>query len=324
MQKLLNHPNPIFMKLEKNYNCSQAELYAVCNLGWQNYKLKLTGFANHKAKYTMAFGDAAIAEVLAAKNLPDYITRAAVPESTRIQMQELAAKCLANWQALKSYIRDAFKESQYKPMLESAGSKHYRRASNGGWDGLQSLVTAAALFITNNTVALSKEGENMPEAFPDQFTADKEAFENTYATYLLDSQGSVTGTSEKNIANNAIAAALAKMFADGQIIFKDDPATKEMFVFEALLQFVTKPGESGLRIVAIESVTELPIEGLQVIAQPGNVIGTTDENGVLILSLPENSYSIIGMKDGYNSFNEEVNITTGVVSRKNVELTKTA
>jgi len=45
---------------------------------------------------------------------------------------------------------------------------------------------------------------------------------------------------------------------------------------------------------------------------------------VLVLPLAQDSYSIIGIKDGYESFTEELNITTGVVSRRNIVLTKTA
>jgi len=81
---------------------------------------------------------------------------------------------------------------------------------------------------------------------------------------------------------------------------------------------------TGLRIVAKEKITELPVAGVTVTAQLANVKGATDENGVLVLSLSENTYSIIGIKDGYETFSEEVDINTGTVSRKNIELTKTA
>ncbi len=82
--------------------------------------------------------------------------------------------------------------------------------------------------------------------------------------------------------------------------------------------------ETGLRIVAKEKVTELLVASFAVTVQPGNVQASTDENGVLVLPLAQDTYSVIGIKDGYESFTEEVNITTGVVSRRNIVLTKTA
>ena len=114
------------------------------------------------------------------------------------------------------------------------------------------------------------------------------------------------------------------MLADGQIIYRNDPAKKALFVFDTLLSYVTTSGATGLRIVVKEKITELPVSGFAVTAQPGNVQGSTDENGILVLSLADDTYSIIGIKDGYDTFSEEVNITTGVVSRKNIELTKVA
>lgn len=312
------------MKVLPTYNCTQQELYAVCLLGWQNYLNQQADFAAYKAKYTVKLGNNAIADVLNAKNLPDNVARIAVPESSRVQMKQLANVCLDNWQRLKGYILEAFEKPQQKSKLEAAGAKSYKGASHDKWEKMQALLTSAELFITDNATALEMAGENMPATFPAQFSADKKAFEDQYTTYLLQSQDSVTGTSAKITANNVVANATAKMFADAQIIYKNDPANKDKFKFDYLLGFVTKPGESGLRIVAKEAITEKPIQGLQVTAQPGNVIGTTDENGVLVLSLPQDSYSIIGMKEGYHSFTEEVNVTTGVVSRKSIELSKTA
>src|SRR5438045_5981680 len=70
-----------YMKINPNYRCTQQQLYALANLGWQNYLDNLADFTNHKAKYTEEFGTNAIAAVLAAKNLPDIQVRGSVPES---------------------------------------------------------------------------------------------------------------------------------------------------------------------------------------------------------------------------------------------------
>ena len=312
------------MKFNPSYKCTQQQLYAVGNLGWQNYLDNLADFTNHKAKYTGEFGTNAIATVLAAKSLPDAQARGSVPESIRVQLTEAAAACADNWQKLKSYIIDAYPLSQQKPMLAAAGSKFYKKASTTGWEQMHSMLTSASQFINDNSEILLQEGTNMPAAFPAKFETNKAAFETKYTAFLSAQQGTIGGTSNKIIANNAIYDTLIKMFADGQIIYRTDPVNKVLFVFESLLSFVTTGGETGLRIVAKEEVTELPVAGFAVTVQPGNVQASTDENGVLVLSLAQDTYSVIGIKDGYESFTEEVNITTGVVSRRNIVLTKTA
>ncbi len=312
------------MKFNPSYKCTQQQLYAVANLGWQNYLDNLADFTNHKAKYAGEFGTNAIAAVLAAKSLPDAQARGSVPESIRVQLTEAAAACADNWQKLKSYIIDAYPLSQQKPMLAAAGSKFYKKASTTGWEQMHSMLTSASQFIDDNSEILLQEGTNMPAAFPAKFETDKAAFETKYTAFLSAQQGTIGGTSNKIIANNAIYDTLVKMFADGQIIYRTNPVNKVLFVFESLLSFVTTGGETGLRIVAKEEVTELPVAGFAVTVQPGNVQASTDENGVLVLPLAQDSYSIIGIKDGYESFTEELNITTGVVSRRNIVLTKTA
>ncbi len=312
------------MKFNPSYKCTQQQLYAVANLGWQNYLDNLADFTNHKAKYTGEFGTNAIAAVLAAKNLPNAQTRGSVPESIRIQLLEAAAACGDNWQKLKSYIMDAFPLSQQKPMLEAAGSKFYQKASSAGWEQMQSMLTSASQFINDNGNSLLQEGTNMPAAFPAKFETDKTVFETKYTEFLSAQQGTIGGTTNKIIANNTVYDTLTKMFADGQIIYRTDPVNKALFVFDSLLSFLTTGRETGLRIVAKEEVTELPVAGFAVTVQPGNVQASTDEDGVLVLSLAQDTYSVIGIKDGYESFTEEVNITTGVVSRRNIVLTKTA
>ena len=310
--------------MNPTYKCTQQELYAAANLGWQNYLDNVGDFTAHKAKYTPQLANDALAALLAAKNIPDAETRGSVPEALRIQLEQAGDVCLNNWQILKSYIADAFPEELQKVMLEAAGAKYYRKARNEGWTEMESLLSTAVQFMSDNEDALSQSGNNMPAAFPTKFSTDKTTFETAYASFIAAEQGSEGGTTTKIAANNACYDTLAKMLADGQVIYRKDEAKRPLFVFDTLLSYVKAPGTTGLRIVAKEKITQLPVPGFAVTAQPGNVQGATDENGVLVLPLSENTYTIIGFKDGFDPFTEEVDINTGTVSRKNVELTKTA
>src|SRR3954467_15938279 len=107
------------MENQSKYNCTQQEFYAAANLGWQNYLDNVGDFTAHKAKYTPQLGNDAIAELLAAKNIPDAQARGSVPEALRVQLTQAAGVCLNNWQILKSYIADAFPEELQKVMLEA-------------------------------------------------------------------------------------------------------------------------------------------------------------------------------------------------------------
>jgi hypothetical protein len=312
------------MQIQSNYNCTQQELYEVAKVGWRNYKNSLADFTNHKGKYTPALADEALGAILAAQNLPDGQAWGAGSETLRIQLEQAVDTCLNNWQILKSYITDAFLVEEQKPMLEAAGSKYYTSASGKSWPQMQSLLISASKFINDNSEALSRGGNNMPATFPTKFATDKAVFQTKYSAFLESAVNGNSGTNAKITANNAVYDSLIKMFEDGQLIYKNDPVKKPLFAFDTLLSYIGAPGQAGLRIIAKEKTTELPVAGFSVTIQPGNLRGATDANGVLILSLPENTYNIVGIKDGYETFSEEVDIVTGVISRKNVELTKTA
>ena len=118
------------MQIQRNYNCTQQELYEVARLGWKNYKHNLTDFSNYKATYTETFGDAAITVLLAAQKLPDGNALGSLSETLRIQLEDAANVCLGNWQKLKSYIGNAYPGKEQKSMLEAAGLKYYQGSSN--------------------------------------------------------------------------------------------------------------------------------------------------------------------------------------------------
>ncbi|HEY6975763.1 MAG TPA: hypothetical protein VH396_05720 [Chitinophagaceae bacterium] len=312
------------MQIQSNYNCTQQELYEVAKVGWRNYKNNLADFTNHKGRYTAALADTALEAILAAQNLPDGQACGAGSETLRIQLEQAADTCLNNWQILKSYIADSFLAEDQQQMLEAAGSNYYRQASGKSWPQMQSLLGFASKFINDNSEALSQGGNNMPATFPTKFATDKAVFQTTYTAFFASAVSGNSVTNAKITANNAVYESLIKMFADGQLIYKNDLVKKALFIFDTLLSYISAPGQAGLRIIAKEKTTELPVAGFSITIQPGNLRGATDSNGVLILSLPENTYSIIGIKDGYETFTEEVDIVTGIISRKNIELIKTA
>ena len=71
------------------YNCTQAELYAICTIMWQSYAENQPDFEAFKTIYTGQYGIDALQEVEDAKNLPDFQARNQHTETAYINMVEV-------------------------------------------------------------------------------------------------------------------------------------------------------------------------------------------------------------------------------------------
>ncbi|MBI4931635.1 MAG: hypothetical protein HY841_12775, partial [Bacteroidetes bacterium] len=100
------------------YNCGQEELYAVAILGWNSYLENVSDFTNHLTTYTTAYGNAQIALVTAASDMPDAQQRDEISESFHVLLEDEKDKCLIQWQNLESYILHSFPEKLQKAKLE--------------------------------------------------------------------------------------------------------------------------------------------------------------------------------------------------------------
>ena len=61
---MTNDPKP-------DYNCSQRDLYSVCETAWGNFESHLAEFSAFKAIYTSSYAATAKLEIDAANRLPD-------------------------------------------------------------------------------------------------------------------------------------------------------------------------------------------------------------------------------------------------------------
>ena len=311
-------------KLMPNYNCSQQELYSICEVGWKNYSNNNAGFTLLKGKYTVIFGTAALADVAAAKALPAKQTRDAIPESVRVQLVPLGQTCLANERRLKSYLEEVFVGDTTKTMLTAAGYGYYHDASKEGWEEMHSMNNLGAKFIADHTSALESGTTNMPAAFITTYTSGKTEFETVYNNYIQKSQDAYSGTNTKIAANNAIFSALTKMLSDGRLIFENDSILKGQFTFSTLLAEVAGPNTTGMRITVKDTITKLPITNFSVTVQPGDVKGNAEGKKVLELPMSADKYSIVIIVPGYPTYtNKLVEVTTGVMHKVDLVLVKT-
>jgi hypothetical protein len=220
------------------YRCSEAELYAVCVLGWRNYLEHVTDFENHSTTYTTAYGQAALAEVEMAERMPDEQARNGVPETLRIKLKQKAKAALRLWDGLSRHVNRAWAEALVKPHVEAAGLGYYKRARNDGWDELLQLLVAGKKFIDGHQGDLLAGG--MPVNFKNDYVA---ALDDVQTLYLEFKDAQLDMREQRNAkteANNAIMKKVNAMFADGQLIYEFDAGKRRRFVFVRLLELVRK------------------------------------------------------------------------------------
>jgi hypothetical protein len=304
------------------YNCTQQELYTICNLGWVSCNQNLADFSSFKAKYTMVFITTRQADVAAAQLLPDDQQRGEVAESLRVQLQEQSILCLNAWQKLKRYIADAYQPSLQKAKNEAAGQNYYATAASENWDDVQGLMTSGFTFITTNLADLTAN-QNMPATFEADFTTLRSDFNSLHQDFLDKEENAKIQTEEKQLANNNIYSALISMFLDGQEIYKNQPAIKKLFVFDQVLQLVSGPGVAGFKgIVTDNTIAHTPVPNATITIVETGVTTITGPDGKYQLSpVPAGTYQVTVHAVGYQPFIIAAQeVLVGTISTLNVTL----
>ncbi len=277
------------------YPCSQADLYAVCRIGWNSFVENQPDFEVLNTIYTPAYGTDALAEINAALNLPGFQERDEAQEVFHIQMKQAHGEAIASWKALRSYIKHAYPAELQKPKIESAGYDHYAKAANLNWAETQLLLVAGQHFISNNTSDLTTGG--MPATFAAEYGPKSSDFLTLYDQFTDAEQVSQEGTDAKVKANNAIFKKLSNMFEDAQIIYEHAPSKRERFVFTHVYALITRSsGSTSIPTDAIvfegtvtDRVTGLPISNASINTTPNGSLETftavTDQNGIYAIKV---------------------------------------
>src|ERR1041385_1479355 len=129
-------------KPQSDYNCSQAELYSICDIGWDSCENNLADFTTHKTFYNSAYVTAKRAQIQVARLLPAEQARYEPAEVFGIRMRVAADAALLKWNTLRSYIEDGFAEELVKAKLEAAGYFKYEQAARGNWSDLNDMMVA--------------------------------------------------------------------------------------------------------------------------------------------------------------------------------------
>ena len=309
--------------VKPTYNCSQQELYTACRLGWQSCEQHLTDFINLKARYNATFIKDRLKEVEITASLKDDQARGEQSEVLRINLQDIATICLANWQKLKRYIADAFPDAEQKPRLESAGQSYYLPASQNNWDSMRGLLTNGNTFIEDNFSSLSAN-ENMPDLFKGNFLDGKNKFEKLHQDFLDSEESAIINTENKITANNDIHGKLMTMFLDGQEIFKSQEAIQRQFIFSELMNLVSGTGTAGIKGYITNSKDKAPIVGAMIKIANSTKSATTDDTGKYELNqVAAGKYQIEISAEGYQTKTiAEQEVKVGTMSTLSVDLDK--
>jgi hypothetical protein len=321
METLINKPLP-------KYDCTQAELYAICTLGWNSCSDHLIDFTNLKPYYTAAYVTAKKAAIAAAKALPHETARAGEIKNARVLLAEKGGECLVKWQALKRHIEDAFAKNQLDGMLDQAGQVYYATAKRENWEDLELLMISGSTFIDDNSAALLAN-DNMPVGFEAEFDGLKDEYSALYESFKGLEQGAKELTIAKINANNVLFEELMKMFRDGVHIFRVNEAIRERFVWKVVKELVSSstgnPNEVTLSGILTDNVTNEPIAGAQFVVGPYSFETEGDGSFLQKFEISEpTTYDVTITAEGYVTESTIYQFTPGVDINQNVQMSPEA
>ncbi len=254
------------------YPCSQKDLYTIVLLGWKSYDDFKADFIAFKTTYNAQLPIDQLAALAAARALPDETTREDIHKSLRLEMLPLGLICLEKWSDMSSYIEDAFAEDQYQSKRMAAGLGYFDAALREDWESMSELMSKGVLFAEAHEAELLTPG-GMPATFIQDLKDAAAAFNVKMQLFLNAEVTAKVQTDAKLNANNAVYRRLKKMFRDGKKIFRKQPAIRDQFVFEILLELLgKKPGGANMLDVSgnVSMMgTGLPVKGVLVKAGDG-------------------------------------------------------
>ncbi len=310
---------------ETKYRCTQAELYAICELGWNLLKpidvqtqVELT-----YPEYTIAYIDGKLIAIEKAENLPDFQMRDLPKETAHILLKQAALPAIANWRLLARYITRSLQTNKdlIKPNIEAAGEQYLEAASreNPNWEDAKRLLHDGQKYITDHAAGLTGF---MPVNFPADFDTTRTAFNTQYSTFITEKATAPVGTTKKINANNAIYDDLILMTEDIReivpTVFKDE------ITFAHLKTVISTPGPAGLKGIIKEETTNIKLTGATCTLIELEKDVTTDTDGFYDFgNIASGTYTLTISKTGYETLSKEVVIVKGVTSTKNYFLVKT-
>jgi len=302
------------------FKCSFDEFFLACRLVLLSMKENIADFTEHKTFYTIAFVDDMLLELDALELLPDEEQREGQRERLLVDMKRKTKRSVRRLEnRLRSYIEEAFERDEQKSALEEAGFKHYEKAMQCNWEEVKGMLNKGNTFVGTHSAVLTTPG-GMPALFVTDYSALKIEMIDKITLFLGLRQGTKEMTEARTVACNEFFLKIRKIMDDGQVIFAEQPAKKDRFVWDSVLKIVTPPGAAGLRGSIKDGLTLEPIGGALVEFRDGvnpvievstNALGRYDSGNLAV-----GNYTVKITKAGYAVIETVVEIKLGTVSYK--------
>ena len=309
------------MKAKTLFNCTQQELYLALPLAWALCHKNLSRFAKLKGFYTEGYVNDRLAEIAAAKAIPNYKTRKDDPNTHRVSLDEATEDCCHYFMMLKSLIGSAFRPELLEVKYDAAGSAFFNKAEQGNEGAMNDLNDTAIQFIQKNEADL-KANNNMQDTFLTDYQAVV-AFYNTHRKAYNESAKMATRLTKDNTeANNNIYKMMMGMMADARVIFRKEPVLRDQFTFTNVLDQVVSASVAGIRGKVMNVETEKGIEKVKITIDGKDKTYETDKYGKFdIAQLANGEYMITFSCKGYKDVVfEEFEVKTGVYNTLNVTM----
>jgi len=250
------------MNIFAKYHTPRSIFYLAAELELNNLLEDQVRFAQYKSYYTVIFINARKAELAGIKLMPDSIQNISVSKEDRILMIPMVDELCFDFNDLKNYIRFTAggNEELYQARIIAAGQSYYEEASHYKWSAVASMISAMALYISNNTTLLEAD-DNMPTTFPTQVTDDITPYSEKYSEYTTDKGDGKIGNSDKVDAENGFYEKIVAFNSDGIAIARGVKTFEERYTWS---RNVTASGGraelSGFKGDTTHGLAHLPLE----------------------------------------------------------------
>ncbi|MBL0310722.1 MAG: carboxypeptidase regulatory-like domain-containing protein [Bacteroidetes bacterium] len=303
-----------------HFSCTQAELYSICDLGWNMVNDRQLTMAGRFPIYTPTYITDRKADIDAARNLPDFQNSSELSEEDRVILMSRAGDAIPFWDVLERYINQAFASNKglIKPNVEAAGKLFYEKATRQepNWEDLKMMLKDGNDYITANVGGVL--APVIAPSFQADYIIQKDAYDLAYDTFILEKTAHIEDTSAKRVANNGIYDVLMAMLPDLKIIL---PAgTKHQATFKFLKDQVSSAGSAGLK-GKVTDASSAAITGVSLMLAELSLTVLTNASGDYDFgNIASGTYTLVITKAGYQSVTESVVILVGTTSTKNYQL----
>lgn len=308
-------------KQNRNYSCSDTNLYQACRRAWQICEQHLSVFNQFSQLYDANFLAQQHQKINHAEGLGNDQARHAQSQTERDALLAIAEECYQHFQILKRYVVRAFPDkNEQKNRLEEAGQSYFQNARAKNWEFTSSLLVSMRIFVETHEARLAQNA-GMPANFRAKTTQIEQDFSRQFQSYLREDQRAQDETHRKVVENNELFADLGLLLGDARIILRNQPQVLANFNFAALLQNVSGVGIAGIKGRVYDAITNEPIANATIqLMEKGKTL-TSDSNGRYEWGqLPAGDQNVTVEAAGYEPFTATVKISAGVTKRHNVAL----